>query len=226
MAFYVIAAKVAMQMIQGAQQAKAASQQSIAENKMIQKFNDKTMYSTMEQITQLNQQRAQQRQDTAAALFNVGIQGMSARDAITQQAAATDTIGASVSDAVATVNQKQGQAVGSAQDQYVRAIDQSNAMLGKITDSASNSLKNAVQDNSTAILNQAGLSAIGSVVGSVAGQMASNTTSAADGAKDLSGSAASKGSFDYQGYNSDATAGSNPFGLHYSFDTNSSLSGS
>lgn len=225
MAFYVIAAKVAMQMIQGAQQAKAASQQSIAENKMVQKFNDKTMYSTMEQITQLNQQRAQQRQDTAAALFNVGIQGMSARDAITQQAAATDTIGASVSDAVATVNQKQGQAVGSTQDQYVRAIDQSNAMLGKITDSASNSLKNAVQDNSNAIMNQAGLSAIGSIVGSVAGQMASNTTSTAT-VQDMSGSAASKGSFDYQGYNSDATAGSNPFGLHYSFDTNSSLSGS
>lgn len=225
MAFYVIAAKVAMQMIQGAQQAKAASQQSIAENKMVQKFNDKTMYSTMEQITQLNQQRAQQRQDTAAALFNVGIQGMSARDAITTQAAATDTIGASVSDAVATVNQKQGQAVGSTQDQYIRAIDQSNAMLGKITDSASNSLKNAVQDNSNAIMNQAGLSAIGSIVGSVAGQMASNTTSTAT-VQDMSGSAASKGSFDYQGYNSDATAGSNPFGLHYSFDTNSSLSGS
>lgn len=225
MAFYVIAAKVAMSMIQGAQQAKAASQQSIAENKMVQKFNDKTMYSTMEQITQLNQQRAQQRQDTAAALFNVGIQGMSARDAITTQAAATDTIGASVSDAVATVNQKQGQAVGSTEDQYVRAIDQSNAMLSKITDSASNSLKNAVQDNSNAIMNQAGLSAIGSIVGSAAGQMASNTTSTAT-VQDMSGSVASKGSFDYQGYNSDATAGSNPFGLHYSFDTNSSLSGS
>ena len=225
MAFYVIAAKVAMQMIQGAQQAKAASQQSIAENKMVQKFNDKTMYSTMEQITQLNQQRAQQRQDTAAALFNVGIQGMSARDAITTQAAATDTIGASVNDAVATVNQKQGQAVGSTEDQYVRAIDQSNAMLSKITDTASNSLKNAVQDNSNAIMNQAGLSALGSIVGSAAGQMASNTTSTAT-VQDMSGSAGSTGSFDYQGYNSNPAAGSNPFGLHYSFDTNSSLSGS
>lgn len=225
MAFYVIAAKVAMSMIQGAQQAKAASQQSIAENKMIQKFNDKTMYSTMEQITQLNQQRAQQRQDTAAALFNVGLQGMSARDAITQQAAATDTIGASVNDAIATVNQKQGQAVGSTEDQYVRAIDQSNAMLSKITDSASNSLKAAVKDNSTAIMNQAGMNAIGSIVGAAAGKLASNTTSTAADTQDLSGNVASKGSFDYQGYNSDSLAGNNPFGLHYSFDTNNSLSG-
>lgn len=225
MGWYVVAAKVAMQMINGASAAKSASQQSIAQNKMVQTYNSKVMYETLQQVTQINLERAQNRQQTTAALFNAGLQGQSARDQITTQAAATDTIGASVSDAISTVNQKQSQAAGSIDDQYMRAIDQSNLMLQKTIDQGSNSLKDAVADNSTAIMNQAGWGAVGSVLGQLAGDAAGKTGGGDKPAPISQAQGTPTGSYDYQGLNtSNSMASQNPFGLSFGFQSSNLLS--
>lgn len=225
MGWYVVAAKVAMQLINGASAAKSASQQNIAQNKMVQTYNSKVMYETLQQVTQINLERAQQRQQTTAALFNTGLQGQSARDQITTQAAATDTIGASVQDAISTVNQKQSQAAGSIDDQYMRAIDQSNLMLQKTIDQGSNSLKDSVADNSTAIMNQAGWGAIGSVIGQAAGDYASKSGGDAKPAPISQAQGTPTGSYDYQGLNtSNNLASQNPFGLSFGFQSSNLLS--
>lgn len=223
MAFGVMAAMVAMKMVQGASAAKSASMQSVAQNKMVAAYNSKVMQSTMDQVTEVNMQRAQQRQQTTAALYNAGLQGQSARDQITLQSAATDTIGASVNDAIKTVNQKQSQAVGSAQDSYIRAIDQSNLMIKKITADGSNSMKDAVDDKGTQILNQAGMEAAGSVLGYFGGQLASGATSAAPAAGVSAAQGTSTSAMDVWGRNSDAAAGNNPFGLKFSFNSSKLL---
>lgn len=223
MAFGAMAAMVAMKMVQGAQAAKAASMQSVAQNKMVMAYNSKVMQSTMDQVTELNLQRAQQRQQTTAAIYNAGLQGQSARDQITLQAAATDTIGASVNDAIKTVNQKQSQAAGSADDSFMRAIDQSNLMLNKIVGDGSAQMKDAVDDKGTQIMNQAGMEAIGSVAGYFAGSLAGGTNSAAAATSAAPSTAAATSSVDLWGRNSDALAGSNPFGLKFSFNSSNLL---
>lgn len=223
MAFAAMAAMVAMKMVQGAQQAKAASLQSVAQNKMVSAYNSKVMQSTMDQVTELNLQRAQQRQQTTAAIYNAGLQGQSARDQITLQASAADTIGASVNDAIKTVNQKQSQAVGSADDSYMRAIDQSNLMLNKIVGDGSASMKDAVDDKGTQILNQAGFEAAGSVAGYFAGSLAGGTTSPASDAATTASTGNAASSMDLWGRNADAAAGSNPFGLKFSFNSSNLL---
>lgn len=225
MGWYVVAAKVAMQMINGASAAKSASQTNIAQNKMIMQYNQKVQYEALQQITQINLQRAQTRQDTAAALFNVRNQGMSARDQIVSQAAATDTVGASVSDAISTVNQKQSQGVGQAYDAYARAIDQSNAMITKVTDQAANSLKDPTANNSASIMNSAGYGALGSVLGQLAGNATGGSQTDAKAAPITQAQGTPTGSYDYQGFNTSQSAGSNPFGLSFSFQSSNLLNG-
>lgn len=225
MGWYVVAAKVAMSLINGASAAKSASKQNIAQNKMIQTYNSKVMYETLQQVTEINLERAQNRQQTTAALFNAGLQGQSARDQITAQAAATDTIGASVRDAISTVNQKQSQAAGSTLDQYQRAIDQSNLMVQKTVDQGSNALKDSVADNSTAIMNQAGWGAIGSIVGQAAGQYASSSGGSDTAAPITKAQGTPTGSYDYQGLNTtNSNASQNPFGLSFGFQSSNLLS--
>lgn len=225
MGWYVVAAKAAMSLIQGASAAKSAARQNVAQNKMIQTYNSKVMYETLQQVTEINLERAQNRQQTTAALFNAGLQGQSARDQITTQAAATDTIGASVRDAISTVNQKQSQAAGSAEDQYKRAIDQSNLMVQKTVDQGSNSLKDAIADTSTSIMNQAGWGAAGAVLGQAVGSYASRTANAATDAPITEAQGTPTGSYDYQGLNStDTNASQNPFGLSFGSQSSNLLS--
>lgn len=217
MGWYAVAAKAAIALAQGVSAAKQESRNNIAQNQMIQAYNKKVMYESMEQVTQINLQRAQQRQQTSAALYNAGLQGQSARDAITTQAAATDTIGASVSDAISTVNQKQGQAVGSAQEQFTNAIEQSNLMISKVTRQGADSLKDAVSNNVTGIMNQTGWNIVGSIVGQTASNYASSNNSPAPASV-----SAAKGttpvSYDLQGSNTNnSMASSNPFGLSFGF---------
>jgi hypothetical protein len=74
-------------------------------NVALAKQQSKTaMLKLGEGLNQLNLQRAQTRQQTAQALFNSKVQAEQARSQVSLQAAASDTIGASVQDAVSTVN--------------------------------------------------------------------------------------------------------------------------
>lgn len=93
MVWWVVAA-MAAKAVMGAQ---GEIEGSIESNKM-------QMSKLAEAITQINLQRAQSRQQTSKALFNSQIGSMQARSQIGLQAAASDTIGASVKDAVSTVN--------------------------------------------------------------------------------------------------------------------------
>lgn len=214
-----MAAQVGLGLVQGSIASKQAAQQSTAQNKATQAYNQKVLYSSLEQVNQLNMQRAQQRQASAGALFNVRQQGMSARDQITTQAAATDTIGASVNDAVATVNQQQDQAEGSVYDQYRQAVEQSNLMLHKITDSGTNSLRDATKDTSKQVMNNAIVGAVGQVVGYAAGKAASSTTPNTSDTKAPISAAAGSGGYDIHGYSLDSSVSKNPFGLSYGFQS-------
>lgn len=76
----------------------AGSQMKVSEAQ-----NKAAMSKLGETITQINLQAAQSRQKTSQALFNSQIQTQQALSQIGLQAAASDTIGASVKDAVSTV---------------------------------------------------------------------------------------------------------------------------
>ena len=218
---WAVAAQVGLGLVQGSIASKQAAQQSTAANKATQAYNKQVLASSLEQVNQINIQRAQQRQQSAGALFNVRQQGLSARDQITTQAAATDTIGASVNDAVATVNQQQDQAEGSVYDQYKQAIAQSNLMLDKVTESGTNSLRDATKDTSQQVMNNAIVGAVGQVAGYYAGKAASGTNST--NTTTDTASTKSSGGYDIHGYSLDSSVSKNPFGLSYGFQSSNLL---
>ncbi len=92
----------------------AEDKRSIAQNKAIQQYNQQLMLQQAKNVGQINAQRALSRERTAATLFNV-TQVSTAREAQVQQAAAaSDTIGSSVQEAVKTVNVAADRESGSA----------------------------------------------------------------------------------------------------------------
>lgn len=214
-----IAAQIGLGLVNSSMQAKAASQQAAQANKVVQQYNKQVQLDTMQQVSQLNMQRASLRQQTTIAIFNSGLQGQSARDAISNQAAATDTIGASVNDAISSVNVKQSQAVGSAQEQFQQAIDQSNLMLQRVITQGTRSLKDPVNDQADSINKNAAFNAVGSAIGAVAGNSlgGGKPAGATSSASDFS---APNFGYDLQGRNSNPNASNNPFGLSFKFEAN------
>ena len=73
------------------------------EVKVAKAQNKTTMTQLGKQINQINLERAASRQRTGQALFNIQIQGQNAMSQVGLQAAASGTVGASVQDAVSTV---------------------------------------------------------------------------------------------------------------------------
>lgn len=218
---WAMAAQVGLNLVQGSIASKQAAQQSTAANKATQAYNKQLATSSLEQINQINMQRAVQRQQSAGALYNLSQQGLSARDQITTQAAATDTIGASVSDAVATVNQKQDQAEGSVYEQYRQAVEQTNLMVNKVTDSGIRNLRDATKDTSKQVMNAAILNSVGSVAGSLAGKAASGTNSAS---KTTGNSGTNlQGGYDIHGFSQDSSVSKDPFGLTFDFQSSNLL---
>lgn len=65
--------------------------------------NKTAMKQLGKEINQINLSRAVSRQRTGQALFNIQVQGQNALSQVGLQAAASDTVGASVQDAVSTV---------------------------------------------------------------------------------------------------------------------------
>ncbi|QAX92400.1 internal virion protein A [Providencia phage vB_PstP_PS3] len=92
----------------------AEDKRSIAQNKAIQQYNQQLMLQQAKNVGQINAQRTLSRERTAATLFNV-TQVSTAREAQVQQAAAaSDTIGSSVQEAVKTINVAADRESGSA----------------------------------------------------------------------------------------------------------------
>lgn len=74
------------------------------ENKVAMAQNKTAMQQLGKQISQINLERAANRQRTSQALFNVQAAADTARSQVQLNAAASGTVGASVQDAVSTVN--------------------------------------------------------------------------------------------------------------------------
>lgn len=94
--FYLAAAGAGLSAVSGLLQSKEQGKVAIAESKAaIQRLGALR--------DQLSLQSAQNARNTSAALFNVQVQGEQAESQIRLQSASTDTIGASVQDALSTV---------------------------------------------------------------------------------------------------------------------------
>lgn len=114
-------------------------------------------------ISQLNLQRSQSRRQTSAALFNVQQGKQQALSQVGLQAAASDTIGASVRDAVATVNVQTDR-----QDTAVRAqqLAQEQGFFQQAETLIQNARANTPQQSGQDIVFNAALSIAGEAVGS------------------------------------------------------------
>lgn len=116
-------------------------------------------------ISQINLQRSQSRTATNSALFNVKQQKQQALSQVGLQAAASDTIGASVKDAVATVNVTSARA-----DASVRGNQsaQEEGFFQQSTALVDNARANTSQQTGQDIVFNAALGIAGSYIGSAA----------------------------------------------------------
>lgn len=116
-------------------------------------------------ISQINLQRSQSRTATNSALFNVRQQKQQALSQVGLQAAASDTVGASVRDAVATVN-----VVNSRAEASVRANQaaREEGFFQQATAAVDNARANTSQQSGQDIIFNAALGSVGSSTGSAA----------------------------------------------------------
>lgn len=138
------------------------------ENKNIQKYNEAVRAASARQLTEINTQRAVSRAQTAQALDAARREGIVESSARNLQAAASDTMGASVEQNLIDVQQQLGQAEGNltrnAEVQEL-AFDSS---VANTVDNARNSIKELSNPLGT---DWAGL---GSLVGQVGTSIAAN----------------------------------------------------
>ena len=138
------------------------------ENKNTQKYNEAVRAASARQLTEINTQRAVSRAQTAQALDAARREGVVESSARNLQAAASDTMGASVEQNLIDVQQQLGQATGNltrnAEVQEL-AFDSS---VANTVDSARNSIKELSNPLGT---DWAGL---GSIVGQVGTSIAAN----------------------------------------------------
>ena len=90
---------------------------------------------TAKQLNDIALQRAQSRDRTEVSLFNIQQQKLQAQSQVGLQAAASGTMGASVKDAVATVNTVAGRQEASVRDQQATQEEGLRLMTDKAVDS-------------------------------------------------------------------------------------------
>lgn len=161
-------AAAAAQMVAGGIQYGEDAKAQKRENKNTQKYNEAVRAASARQLTEINTQRAVSRAQTAQALDAARREGMVESSARNLQAAASDTMGASVEQNLIDVQQQLGQATGNltrnAEVQEL-AFDSS---VANTVDSARNSIKELSNPLGT---DWAGL---GSIVGQVGTSIAAN----------------------------------------------------
>lgn len=161
-------AAAAAQMVAGSIQYGEDAKAQKRENKNTQKYNEAVRAASARQLTEINTQRAVSRAQTAQALDAARREGMAESSARNLQAAASDTMGASVEQNLIDVQQQLGQATGNltrnAEVQEL-AFDSS---VANTVDSARNSIKELSNPLGT---DWAGL---GSIVGQVGTSIAAN----------------------------------------------------
>lgn len=164
---WMFAAAAAQMVAGGIQYGEDAKAQKRA-NKNTQKYNEAVRTASARQLTEINTQRAVSRAQTAQALDAARREGMVESSARNLQAAASDTMGASVEQNLIDVQQQLGQAEGNvtrnAEVQEL-AFDSS---VANTVDSARNSIKELSNPLGT------DWAATGSMIGQVGTSMISN----------------------------------------------------
>lgn len=145
--------------------------------------NKAVIQQTAKQLNDIALQRAQSRDRTEVSLFNIQQQKLQAQSQVGLQAAASGTMGASVKDAVATVNTVAGRQEASVRDQQVTQEEGFRLMTEKAVDSGLANMD--MEDPYDKMFNS-----MLSVGASAAGQYAGNAASSFDSGGATAGSGA------------------------------------
>ena len=124
--WWVVAAMAAKAVLGAGSQIKAAKAQNTA-----------AMTQLAKGVTQINLNRTASRQRTAQALYNTQLQADQVRSQIGLQSAASDTIGASVQDAVSTVNVQEDRQTSSINKQQAQTEEQLRLQVDRAIDDTS-----------------------------------------------------------------------------------------
>lgn len=169
-----------------------------AQNEVAKAQNKLAIQNTAKQLNDIALQRAQSRDRTEVALFNTQQQKLQAQSQVGLQAASSGTMGASVRDAVATVNTIAGrQESGIRQQQATQEVG-FQLMSEKVIDDG---LANMNLDDPYNTLFQSALGAGASMLGKWAGDKLSSSSS---GESTSTGTATDKASAGYDLWGSKA----------------------
>lgn len=145
--------------------------------------NKAVIQQTAKQLNDIALQRAQSRDRTEVSLFNIQQQKLQAQSQVGLQAAASGTMGASVKDAVATVNTVAGRQEASVRDQQATQEEGFRLMTEKAVDSGlANMDMEDPYDKMFNSLLSVGASAAGQYAGNAASSTDSGSVSAGSGA--------------------------------------------
>lgn len=145
--------------------------------------NKAVIQQTAKQLNDIALQRAQSRDRTEVSLFNIQQQKLQAQSQVGLQAAASGTMGASVKDAVATVNTVAGRQEASVRDQQVTQEEGFRLMMDKAVDSGlANMDMEDPYDNMFNSLLSVGASAVGQYAGNAASSTDSGSSTPGSGA--------------------------------------------
>lgn len=154
--------------------------------------NKAVIQQTAKQLNDIALQRAQSRDRTEVSLFNIQQQKLQAQSQVGLQAAASGTMGASVKDAVATVNIVAGRQEASVRDRQATQEEGFRLMTDKAVDSGlANMDMEDPYDNMFNSLLSVGASAVGKYAGNAASSSDSGDSSPGSGASATQNTAAS-----------------------------------
>lgn len=135
--------------------------------------NKAVIQQTAKQLNDIALQRAQSRDRTEASLFNIQQQKLQAQSQVGLQAASSGTMGASVKDAVATVNAVAGRQEASVRDQQATQEEGFRMLVDKAVDSG---LANMDMESGYDKMFNMALSVGGQMLGQYVGNKLSETT--------------------------------------------------
>ncbi len=145
--------------------------------------NKAVIQQTAKQLNDIALQRAQSRDRTEVSLFNIQQQKLQAQSQVGLQAAASGTMGASVKDAVATVNTVAGRQEAGVRDQQATQEEGFRLMTDKAVDSGlANMDMEDPYDNMFNSLLSVGASAVGRYAGNAASSTDSGSSTPGSGA--------------------------------------------
>lgn len=135
--------------------------------------NKAVIQQTAKQLNDIALQRAQSRDRTEVSLFNIQQQKLQAQSQVGLQAASSGTMGASVKDAVATVNTVAGRQEASVRDQQATQEEGLRMLVDKTVDSG---LANMAMESGYDKMFNMALSVGGQMLGQYVGNKLSETT--------------------------------------------------